>query len=137
MTCVAKFGQRYRCALGKECEMTRVPKACGVLLFLGVAILMATTFTEAQTRPDLPPELTLHQPLRLSLANYTVIRPSHARFDTVTGQLTQARSPLLPQLNFEARQAYYTASLIGLALDIPGQPSKIGPSGAMDARLIV
>jgi outer membrane protein len=118
--------------------MTRVPKACGIFLVLAVAILLATTFTEAaQTRPDLPAELTLQQALRIALANSTLIRTAQARLDKATGQYAQARSPLLPQVNVAAHQSYYTASLLGVGLDIPNLPTKIGPSAAMDARLHV
>jgi outer membrane protein TolC len=102
-----------------------------------IAVLLTTALATAQDRPALPPDLTLAQALRIALANSTVIRSAQADVDKAVGQRRQTRGPLLPQVSFAARQSYYTASLLGLGLDIPTLPSKIGPSAAMDARLIL
>src|SRR5678815_6200034 len=63
------------------------------------------------------------------------LQTAQANLDKATGQSKQSKSPLLPQVNINARQSYYTASLLGVGLDIPNLPSKIGPSAAMDARI--
>jgi outer membrane protein len=102
-----------------------------------IAVLLATTLTAAQDRPALPPDLSLAQALRIALANSTLIRAAQADVDKAVGRRAQSRGPLLPQVSFAARQSYYTASLLGLGLDIPTIPSKLGPSAAMDARLIL
>ena len=125
----------------EEWKMIRFLKqATRLLLTLTPSLLtfvLATDSLAAQNRPDIPAELTLQQALRLALSNSTAIRDAQADLDRATGRHAQARSPLLPQVNVGARQSYYTASLMGLALDIPNTPSKIGPAGAMDARVFV
>ena len=102
-----------------------------------LALFVATTLAKAQERPALPAELSLGAALRIALINSTVLRSAQANLDKASGLRQQSKSPLLPQVNVNARQAYYTASLQGLALDIPNLPTKVGPSGAMDARISV
>jgi outer membrane protein len=106
-----------------------------LLVRSAICLLLATTFVVAQDRPELPSELTLSQALRMALSNSTLLRTSQARLDQAVGQTEQSRAQLLPQLGLVARQSYYTASLVGLGLDIRTLPSKIGPAGAMDARV--
>src|SRR5262245_41853854 len=109
-----------------------------VVASLSLTVILAATFaTAAQERPPLPADLTLAAALRIALINSTVLRSAQANLDKVSGQRQQSKSPLLPQVNINARQAYYTASLQGVALDIPNLPTKVGPSGAMDARISV
>jgi outer membrane protein TolC len=108
-----------------------------VIAPLSLALILAANFATAQDRPPLPPELSLAAALRIALINSTVLRSAQADLDKATGLKQQSKSPLLPQVNINARQAYYTASLQGLALDIPNLPTKVGPSGAMDARISV
>jgi outer membrane protein TolC len=98
---------------------------------------LAANFATAQDRQALPPELSLPQALRLALSNSTLIRTAQADLARTGGLRAQAKSPLLPQVTLSARQSYYTASLQGLALDIPSSPTKIGPSAAMDARIFL
>jgi outer membrane protein len=112
-------------------------KRLSPLVVQSLTLLAAATTLAAQERPELPADLSLPQSLRIALSNSTLIRTAQAGLDKATGQRAQSRAPLLPQVSLAARQSYYTASLIGLGLDIPTLPSKIGPSGAMDARLIL
>ena len=102
---------------------------------LSLALILATTLAIAQERAPLPAELSLAAALRIALINSTVLQTAQANLDKATGQSKQSKSPLLPQVNINARQSYYTASLLGVGLDIPNLPSKIGPSAAMDARI--
>ena len=102
---------------------------------LSLALMLATTIVIAQERAPLPAELSLAAALRIALINSTVLQTAQANLDKATGQSKQSKSPLLPQVNINARQSYYTASLLGVGLDIPNLPSKIGPSAAMDARI--
>jgi outer membrane protein TolC len=108
-----------------------------VIAPLSLALILAATFATAQERPPLPPELSLAAALRIALINSTVLRSAQADLDKATGRRQQSKSPLLPQFNINARQSYYTASLLGVGLDIENLPSKIGPSAAMDARISV
>ena len=101
-------------------------------------ILLTCTIAAAQDRPTLPPELSLSQALRIALSNSTFIRGAQADLDKSISRRAQSKSPLLPQVSLTARQSYYTASLMGLGLDIPNlSSSKLGPSAAMDARIVL
>jgi outer membrane protein TolC len=100
-----------------------------------LALILTTTLAVAQDRPPLPAELSLAAALRIALMNSTILRSAQANLDKTSGQRQQSKSPLLPQVNFNARQSYYTASLLGAGLDIPNAPTKLGPSAAMDARI--
>ena len=102
---------------------------------LSLALILATTIVIAQERAPLPAELSLAAALRIALINSTVLQTAQANLDKATGQSKQSKSPLLPQVNINARQSYYTASLLGVGLDIPNLPTKLGPSAAMDARI--
>jgi len=102
-----------------------------------LVLLLAIISAAAQDRPQLPADLRLSQALRLALSNSTLIRTAQARLDQATGQHEQSRSSLLPQVNVVAGQSYLTASLIGLGIDIPNVPGRLGPSGSMDARIVV
>jgi len=100
-------------------------------------LLLSATIAGAQNRPQIQAELTLSEALRMALFNSTLISAAQARLEQSTGESTQSRSVLLPQIGIDARQSYYTASLAGLALDVPGIASRIGPAGAMDARVVL
>ena len=102
---------------------------------LSLALILATTIVIAQERAPLPSELSLAAALRIALINSTVLQTAQANLDKATGLSKQSKSPLLPQVNINARQSYYTASLLGVGLDIPNLPTKLGPSAAMDARI--
>lgn len=102
-----------------------------------LALMLATTVATAQERPALPTELSLAAALRIALINSTTLRSAQANLDKASGLRQQSKSPLLPQVNINARQSYYTASLLGVGLDIPDLPTKLGPSAAMDARISV
>lgn len=106
-------------------------------LFLCFLLATGIAAAQTQTKPDLPAELSLAQAMRIALSNSTLIRTAQADLDKASGQYLQSRAPLLPQLEVVARQSYYTASLQGVSLDIPGVPTKLGPSGAMDARFVL
>jgi outer membrane protein len=108
-----------------------------VIAPLSLGLILASSLATAQERAPLPAELSLAAALRIALINSTVLRSAQADLDKATGRRQQSKSPLLPQVNVNARQAYYTASLQGVALDIPNLPTKVGPSGAMDARISV
>jgi outer membrane protein TolC len=106
-----------------------------VIAPLSLVVNLATTSAIAQERALLPPELSLAAALRIALINSTVLHTAQANLDKASGLRQQAKSPLLPQVDINARQAYYTASLQGVGLDIPNNPTKLGPSAAMDARI--
>jgi outer membrane protein len=101
---------------------------------------LAAGFLAAQPA-DLPAELTLSRALELALSNSTNIRKAMSQLDQATGGTEQARSPLLPQVNFGARQGYLTINLPGLGLQAPGAANGtngiIGPFGSMDARVFL
>ena len=102
-----------------------------------LVLLLAVSCALAQNRPELPADLTLSQALRIALLNSTVLRTAQARLDQASGQHVQVRSSLLPHLNVVADQSYLTASLIGLGIDLPNTPGRLGPSGSMDARIVM
>jgi outer membrane protein TolC len=86
----------------------------------------------------LPNPLTLSQAVTIALSNNSAIRQAQARLAQATGQSAQARSPLLPQVEANAYQAYLTINLKGLGIDIPTVPQgKSDPFGSMDARIIL
>src|SRR5215471_19066095 len=104
------------------------------LLLIPAAVGMLT----AQQVTDLPPELPLSKALDIALTNSTNIRRAMAELNQSTGRTEQSRSPLLPQVNFGARQGYLTINLAGTGLEVPGAPTgKIGPFASMDARVFV
>src|SRR5262249_28022401 len=104
-----------------------------LLLVLPVAGVLT-----AQQTTDLPAELTLSKALDIALTNSTNIRRAIAELNQSTGQTQQARSPLLPQVGFNARQGYLTFNLPGSGIEIPGVTNgKIGPFASMDARVFV
>ena len=109
----------------------------GRLLGLCVALLVGSLRGEAQTPRTLAPDLTLRQALDIALVNSSVLREAQAGLEQSSGQYEQARSVLLPQFGFAARQGYLTANLQGLGIDLPGFDSVLGPSGSMDARVFV
>jgi outer membrane protein TolC len=100
-------------------------------------MVLTATFARAQTRPTLPPNLTLRQALDIALQNSSTLQEAQANLERVSGQYEQSRSVLLPQLGVFVRQGYMTQNLQGFGLDLPGFPSKLGPFGSMDARVVV
>src|SRR3954470_21807987 len=106
--------------------MTRFP------VLLALAAVSATA-----EQPTLPSELALSQALNLALTNSSTIRTAMARLDEASGRSQQSRSPLLPQVNIGARQAYQTVNLIGMGIDLPFATGVLGPFGSMDARVFV
>jgi outer membrane protein len=120
----------------RNCSRHRTPGA-KFLVLQAICLLLSATCVAAQGRPELPAELTLPQALRMALSNSTLLRTSQARLDEAGGQTEQSRAQLLPQLSLVARQIYYTANLVGLGLDIPTLPPKIGPAAGMDARVVL
>lgn len=107
------------------------------LLGLCLALLVASSRAEAQAPRTLGPDLTLRQALDIALINSSVLREAQAGLEQSSGQYEQARSSLLPQFGFAARQGYLTANLQGLGIDLPGFQNVLGPSGSMDARVFV
>lgn len=103
---------------------------------LATLIAFLSSFAGAQSRPELPKQLSLSQALSIALSNSTVIRTAQARLEQSTGRTAQSKSTLLPQITASARQAYLTINLQGLGIEIPGVTTgRIGPFGSMDARV--
>ena len=112
----------------------------GVLRFicaLAVLLLLGETRALAQLPVSLPAELTLRQAVDFALANNNLIRTAESDLDQAAGRYEQSRAILLPQLNLVARQGVQTVNLQGFGIDVPNAPSKIGPFGSMDARLVL
>jgi outer membrane protein TolC len=107
------------------------------VLALFLAVLVASLRGEAQVPGTLGPDLTLRQALDIALVNSSVLREAQAGLEQSSGQYEQARSVLLPQFGFAARQGYLTANLQGLGIDLPGFQNVLGPSGSMDARVFL
>jgi outer membrane protein TolC len=100
-------------------------------------LLVLAAVSAAAEQPTLPSELALSQALNLALTNSSTIRTAMARLDEASGRSQQSRSPLLPQVNIGARQAYQTVNLIGMGIDLPFATGVLGPFGSMDARVFV
>jgi outer membrane protein TolC len=103
-------------------------------------MLLALTnpFATAADRTALPAELTVSRALEIALQNSTNIRAASAQLDQTSGRNEQTKSPLLPQIDVGARQAYPTMNQKGFGIDIPGAPTGlIGPFGSMDARVFL
>jgi outer membrane protein TolC len=99
-------------------------------------LVLVATLAGAAERPELPRQLTLSQALTIALSNSTLIRTAQARLEEASGQYAQARSALVPQVDFNAHQSYLTINLIGLGIEIPTVPQgKTRPFGSMDARV--
>jgi outer membrane protein len=107
------------------------------VLALFLTLLVASSQGNAQVAQTLPMDLTLRQALDIALVNSSVLREAEANLEQSLGRSDQARSVLLPQLGFAARQGYLTANAAGFGLDLPDVPSVLGPSGSMDARVFV
>ena len=124
--------------------LNRIAETCwarrwrlGGVLALFLAVLVASLRGEAQTPRTLGPDLTVRQALDIALVNSTILREAQASLEQSSGEYEQARSVLLPQFGFAARQGYLTANLQGLGIDLPGFQNTLGPSGSMDARVFV
>lgn len=102
-----------------------------------ILLVVIAAIARAADRPALPPNLTLNQALAIALTNSTVIRDAQAALDQVSGRYTQARSPMLPQVDVSLRQNLQTVNLIGIGIPVPGELGKIGPFGSMDARIFL
>jgi len=100
-------------------------------------LMLTATIAKAQNRSTLPSELTLRQALDIALLNSSTLREAQANLERSAGQYQQARSVLLPQLFVVARQAILTQNLQGFGIDLEGFPSKLGPFGSMDARIVL
>jgi len=100
-------------------------------------LLAATYLGAADQTTTLPAELSLSQALDIALTNSTNIRTAMAQLDQASGKYEQARSPLLPQLDIGAHQAYLTVNLQGIGIDLPIAQGLIGPFGSMDARVFL
>jgi outer membrane protein TolC len=107
-----------------------------MIRLLLVFMLGAATAT-AQNKAAIPADLTLKQALDIALANNSTLKEAQAELLKTSGQFSQARSVLLPQLGFRAHQNTMTINLQGIGIDVPGVFGKIGPFGSMDARLIL
>jgi outer membrane protein TolC len=130
--------QIHFCCLNCIAETCRAPRwRLAALLGLCLALLVASSRAEAQVPRTLGPDLTLRQALDIALINSSVLREAQASLEQSSGQYEQARSSLLPQFGFAARQGYLTANLQGLGIDLPGFQNVLGPSGSMDARVFV
>jgi outer membrane protein TolC len=92
---------------------------------------------QGQTPTKLPADLTLRQALDIALMNSTNLRSAQAELAQAGGRSEQNKGVLLPQIGIFARQGYQTVNLQGFGLELPGQPSRIGPFGSMDARLVL
>jgi outer membrane protein TolC len=124
--------------------LNRIAETCwalrwrlGGVLALFLAVVVASLRGEAQMPRTLGPDLTVRQALDIALANSTILREAQASLEQSSGDYEQARSVLLPQVGFAARQGYLTANLQGLGIDLPGFQNTLGPSGSMDARVFV
>jgi outer membrane protein TolC len=102
-----------------------------------LALLLTPAFAGAQTRPNLPPNLTLRQAVDLALTNSSTLREAQANLEKISGKYEQTRSDLLPQLSVVARQGYLTVNLQGFGIEVAGTPNLIGPFGSMDARVVL
>jgi outer membrane protein TolC len=102
-----------------------------------LALLLTPAFAGAQTRANLPANLTLRQALELALSNSSTLREAQANLERISGKYQQSRSDLLPQLSVVARQGYLTVNLPGFGIEIPNTASLIGPFGSMDARVVL
>ena len=103
-------------------------------------LLTLAGLASAAVGPDLPPDLTLSQALNIALSNSTNIRTAMAQLDQASGQYSQSRAPLLPEIDIGARQGYRTINLAGIGLEFPGVPGlsgRIGPFASMDARVFL
>ena len=101
-----------------------------------LVLALAMTRVSAADPQSLPNPLSLSQALTVALSNNSILRTAQSQLEQATGRYAQSRSPLLPQVDFNARQAYLTINLRGLGLDIPGATEgKIGPFGSADARI--
>jgi outer membrane protein TolC len=115
--------------LSKAVETIRTISAILVLVTL-------TTPASATDPPSLPNSLSLSHALTVALSNNSLLRTAQSQLEQASGRYLQSRSQLLPQVDFNAHQAYLTINLRGLGLDIPGTPEgKIGPFGSGDARI--
>lgn len=100
-------------------------------------LTLSVTVAEAQVSPNLPSQLTLAQALEIAHLNSPNVRQAQANFDQAVGRYEQARSVLLPQVDFGVRQSYLTMNFQGIGIDLPSSPGLVGPFGSMDARVMV
>ena len=100
-----------------------------------VTLTLTVMVAEAQVSTNLPAQLNLSRALEIALSNSNTLREAQAKFTQAVGQYEQARSVLLPQVAFAARQSYLTVNLQGIGIDLPNVTGLIGPFGSMDARI--
>jgi outer membrane protein TolC len=101
----------------------------------GLLLILTAVCGRAGAGPDLPAQLTLRQALDIALSNSINIRTAIAHLEQASGVYEQSRSALLPQLNVAMFQSERTIDFLGIGLDIPSSPGRVGPFGSMDARL--
>ena len=105
--------------------------------FLALSMVVVPVMpAAAQNKPILPKDLTLSQALEIALRNSSTLREAEANLEQASGQYKQARSELLPQIGIVVRQGYLRVNLQGFGLDIPNEPTLIGPFASMDARVL-
>ena len=110
-----------------------------------ILFLFAEMRIEAQTAQAppqltvLPAQLTVRQALDIALINNAIVRSAQAELEQAEGQYGQSKGILLPQIGISARQGLQTVNLQGFGIDVPSAsvPSKIGPFGSMDARIVL
>ena len=79
--------------------MARLP------LFIVVTLVtLLSTLARAVDQQDLPKQLTLSQAITIALAKNSILNDAQSRLDQASGRHEQSRSPLLPQLELDARQ---------------------------------
>jgi outer membrane protein TolC len=67
-------------------------------------VAMLSTLARAADQKDLPKRLTLSQAITIALSNNSILRTAQSRLDQTSGRYAQSRSPLLPQLEPDARR---------------------------------
>ncbi len=100
-----------------------------VLLSLG---MVSSAVVSAQE--TVPSSLTFEQALQLAKTRHVEILAADKRVQQALTQLTQARSPLLPQLDGTLQQSRRTVNLKAQGIPLPGNP-RVGPFNTFDARL--
>jgi outer membrane protein len=104
--------------------------SAAVLIFLLVPCPLSKAQTDSAALP-----LSLREALQLARERHVEVIVAEERVQQALTRITQARSPLLPQIKATASQLRETRNLEAVGIQIPGINPVLPPFNSFDARL--
>jgi outer membrane protein TolC len=104
-------------------------------LSLPLLLLLAPCAASAQTRPQIPPVLTLREAVDMALRNSPALRGAQARITQEDARTRAAGSSRLPQADISGYESGQTENLRAYGLNTPLFNLNTGPFATFDARL--